>query len=493
MKRHKAYQKNESFKFLNLILALITILFLFSCREHQTPPNLLIIFPDQMRGQAMGFVGEEPVFTPNLDKFASRGIVFDQAVSNYPVCSPFRAMLMTGKYPVSNKVLTNSTNLVPPDNELQVNDTSWSDILHNKGYSLGYIGKWHLDRPYEPYIDCANNKGKVKWNEWCSPERRHSFDFWYSYNTYDYHLRPLYWTTDAGRNDFHYVDQWGPEHEADIAIKYIKNKKGEYRKKDKPFALVVSMNPPHMPYDAVPQKYKDIYKDVDTIKMFNKPHIPPANTKWGNYYRKNIRNYYAMITGVDEQFGRILQALKEEGLEDNTIVLFTSDHGNCLGIHNMISKNNHYEESMRVPLLLRWPEKITARQTDLLISSPDIYPTIMDLMGMQKEIPKTIEGTSFAEYIKHGTGNTPSSQIYIWMKPGQPESGRRGVRTENYTLVIDKTPNSTEEIILHDNRKDPYQMKNIAKEYPELVKELIHNELIPWLEKTNDPFIEKLR
>ncbi|RLD31288.1 MAG: sulfatase, partial [Bacteroidetes bacterium] len=157
------------------------------------------------------------------------------------------------------------------------------------------------------------------------------------------------------------------------------------------------------------------------------------------------------------------------------------------------SKNNHYEESMRVPLLLRWPEKITARQTDLLISSPDIYPTIMDLMGMQKEIPKTIEGTSFAEYIKHGTGNTPSSQIYIWMKPGQPESGRRGVRTENYTLVIDKTPNSTEEIILHDNRKDPYQMKNIAKEYPELVKELIHNELIPWLEKTNDPFIEKLR
>ena len=159
----------------------------------------------------------------------------------------------------------------------------------------------------------------------------------------------------------------------------------------------------------------------------------------------------------------------------------------------MISKNNHYEESMRVPFLLRWPKIITPRHTDLLISSPDIYPTIMDLMGIKREIPKTVEGTSYAEYIRHSTVNKPSSQIYIWMKPGQPESGRRGVRTKNYTLVIDKTSKSTEEIILHDNRKDPYQMKNIAKENSELVKELIHNELIPWLERTNDPFIEELK
>ncbi len=493
MKRNDGYPKNGGLKLLNLILSLLIVLSFNSCKEQQKAPNLLIVFPDQMRGQAMGFTGEEPVLTPNLDKFAASGIVFNQAVSNYPVCSPFRAMLMTGKYPVSNKVLSNSTSLVPPDNELQTNDTCWSDILHKKGYSLGYIGKWHLDRPYEPYIDCANNKGKLKWNEWCPPDRRHNFDYWYSYNTYDHHLRPLYWTTAAGRNEFHYVDQWGPEHEADKAIKYIKNKNGEYRKNNKPFALVVSMNPPHMPYDAVPQKYKDIYKDVDTVKLFSRPDIPPASAKWGIYYRKNIRNYYAMITGVDEQFGRILKALKEEGLEENTLVLFTSDHGNCLGIHNRISKSNHYEESMRVPFILRWPGKIIPRHTDLLISSPDIYPTILDLMGMKKEIPKTVEGTSFAKLIENENGKKPTSQMYIQMQPGNPELGRRGIRTHRYTLVVNKISDTDEEIILYDNKSDPYQMKNIANENPEIVKNLITSELIPWLKKTKDPFLIKLK
>jgi arylsulfatase A-like enzyme len=473
---------------------ILSILFSFaSCTEKEQTPNLLIVFPDQMRGQAMGFVGEEPVITPNLDKFASNGLVFNQAVSNYPVCSPFRGMLMTGKFPVNNKVLSNCTNLIPLDNELQKNDVTWSDILHEKEYSLGYIGKWHLERPYEPYIDCANNKGRVKWNEWTPPDRRHGFDFWYAYNTYDYHMHPLYWNTTESRNGFHYVDQWGPEHEADIAVKYIHNKDGKFRKKGKPFALVVSMNPPHMPYNAVPQKYKDIYKDSDTLKLFKRPDIPPANTKWGEYYRKNIRNYYAMITGVDEQFGRILKALKDQGLDKNTIVLFTSDHGNCLGIHNMISKNNHYEESMRIPFILKWPDKLSPGQTNLLISSPDIYPTLLDLMGFKNDIPEVVEGTSFADYIRSGKGNKPSSQMYIWMKPGHPETGRRGVRTEQYTLVIDKTPDAKEEIILHNNQADPYQMKNIAGKHPEIVSELVKNELIPWLRKTNDPFIENLK
>ncbi len=337
---------------------LVVLLFIASCKhiiEDTQLPNLVIVFPDQMRGQAMGFSGEEPVMTPRLDQFASEGIVFDQAVSNSPVCSPFRAMFMTGKYPQSNHVLSNCTSLTAVyDNQLQKNDTTWSDLLHERGYSLGYIGKWHLDAPYEPYVDCANNKGDMAWNEWCPPERRHGFDFWYAYGTYDYHDRPMYWSTDAGRNDFHYVDQWGPEHEADLAISYILNKDGEYRNSDMPFALVVSMNPPHMPYDRVPEKYKDLYKDTDTTTLFSRPNIPPSGTKWGDYYRKNIRNYYAMITGVDLQFGRIVDAIKQAGLDKNTIVLFTSDHGNCLGIHDKISKSNPYEESMRVPFILRW-------------------------------------------------------------------------------------------------------------------------------------------
>ena len=116
------------------------------------------------------------------------------------------------------------------------------------------------------------------------------------------------------------------------------------------------MNPPHMPYKLVPQKYVDVYKDKSLEELSGRPNIPAADTKMGKLYRNNIRHYYAMITGVDEQFGRILDALKQQGLEEDTIVVFTSDHGNCLGIHNQIAKNNRYEESMRVPFLIRYPE-----------------------------------------------------------------------------------------------------------------------------------------
>ena len=144
-------------------------------------PNLVFVFPDQMRGQAMGFLNEEPVITPNLDKFAKESLVLPQTVSNYPVCSPFRAMLMTGKYPHATKVLNNCySETTPYDCQLKTDERCWSDILKEKGYSLGYIGKWHLDSPYKPYIDCKNNKGKTAWNEWCPPGRRHGFDFWYA-------------------------------------------------------------------------------------------------------------------------------------------------------------------------------------------------------------------------------------------------------------------------------------------------------------------------
>ena len=319
-----------------------------------SPPNLLVVFPDQMRGQAMGFLGEEPVRTPALDQFASEGLVLDNASATYPVCSPYRGMLMTGKYPHANKVVSNCTNKTAPYGvELQEDDHCWSDLLKDRGYNLGYIGKWHLDSPREPYIDCANNHGDTKWNEWCPPSRRHGFDFWYSYGTYDYHTRPMYWRNDAGRHEFHYVDQWGPEHEADLAIEYLRNEGCAYRDEDKPFGLVVSMNPPHMPYDLVPECYVEQYAAVSDDELCARPNIPPAGTEWGDYYRANIRNYFAMVTGVDCQFGRILEALDDAGLADDTIVVFTSDHGNCLGIHDEISKGNHYEESVRVPFIIR--------------------------------------------------------------------------------------------------------------------------------------------
>jgi arylsulfatase A-like enzyme len=502
-------------KYLNLNFLIIIsncVLFL-SCEQREkkeTPrPNILFVFPDQMRVQTLGFRGEEPVITPNLDSFAKESMVFSNAVSNSPVCSPFRAMLFSGKYPVSNGVITNTTSLVAKyDIQLKTNERTWSDILKTSGYSLGYIGKWHLEYPYAPFIDCSNNQGAIKWNEWSPPERRHGFDYWYAYNTYDQHLRPMYWSTDATRNDFHYVDQWGPEHEADMAIKYIKNEDGSFRDKDEPFALVVAMNPPHMPYKQVPQRYVDMYddKEDEISALIAQPSVPDSTDRWGKYYRKHIKNQLAMVTGVDEQFGRILQALEENGLKENTIVVFTSDHGDCLGKHGKISKSNPYEEAWHIPFIISWLGKINQGTDDLLLSTPDIYPTLLELAGLQSAIPKDVEGLSFAPLLTGNTIDRPSSQLYF-MTRGQLSKrdreqhsknftdltiGERGIRTQRYTLYIERFAKDSSNVWLWDRQSDPYMMENIAKQNPELVEELIERELKPWLIKTNDPWLTGL-
>ncbi len=457
-------------------------------REH---PNLVIVLPDQMRGQALGFMNEDPVVTPNLDRLASEGVVLAQAVVNYPVCSPMRAMFMTGRYPHSNGVVGNCNSVTAPFGyELRQADRTWSDVLADKGYSLGYIGKWYLDAPHEPYVESSNNTAEMAWNEWCPPERRHGFDSWYAYGTYDQHTRPMYWAADTPRDEAFYVDQWGPEHEADRAIAYIQNEGGDFRDADQPFALVVAMNPPHMPYGLVPEKYVAYYDGKTYRDLLVRPNVDvDGDSPMSELARTQTKNYFAMVTGVDEQFGRILEALEEEGLANDTIVLFTSDHGNCLGTHGQISKNNHYEESMRVPFLVRWPGRIEPRHDDLMISTPDIFPTLLDFMGFAEDIPAEVEGASYASILLTGEGERPTSQLYLWVPPGEPAGGRRGVRTRRYTLMIEKTGDRVTETTLHDNKEDPYQLRNIADESPDVVERLIEEELTPWLEKTNDPWL----
>lgn len=454
-------------------------------------PNLLFVFPDQMRGQAMGFVGEDPVLTPNLDRFSTEGVVFTQAVSNYPVCSPYRGMMLTGLFPHSNGVLANcNTNGAEHGYELSPDARCWSDVLHENDYSMGYIGKWHLDSPHKPYVDTSNNSEEFAWNEWTPPERRHGFDFWYAYGTYDNHDHPEYWTTHAPRSERSVVHQWSPEHEADMALRYIRNEGGEYRDPEKPWALVVSMNPPHMPYQRVPDRYLEMYGDATDEELINRGNVElDGDTSGGRLARRHMRNYLAQVTGVDDQFGRILKGLEEAGLEEDTIVVFTSDHGNCLGSHEEVSKNVHYEESMRVPFIIRWTGTIEPRHDDLLVSTPDIYPTLLELMGMESQIPEEVQGSSRAPLLLTGEGERPTSQLYIWVPYGQPALGRRGVRTHRYTLSIGKTAEGITSTVLHDNVQDPYQLENIAEERPEVVQRLVEEELNPWLRKTGDPWL----
>lgn len=449
-------------------------------------PNLVFIMADQWRGQALGYKGIEPVMTPNLDRFAQEGVAFDNAVSSYPVSSPARAMLMTGQYPLANRVTGNcNSETAPYGVELQETARCWSDVLKDKGYSTGYIGKWHLDAPYKPFVDTYNNRGKVAWNEWCPDSRRHGFEHWIAYGTYDYHLRPMYWDAHAVRDSFYYVEQWGPEYEADRAIEYLKNEK-EIRQEGNPFAMVVSMNPPHTGYELVPQRYKDLYRNVDVESLCHNPAIPPKGTPMGDYYRKSVRDYYACMTGVDEQVGRILEALDELGLSENTIVVFSSDHGICMGMHGEAGKDIFYEESMSIPMLVRWPARIIPRRdTKLQIAFADLAPTMLALMGFEKDIPVEMQTFNLAAQVLKAGKKGPAFQPYYHCDPADARTGLRGLRNDRYTFAMQFKAGKTEEIFLFDRVKDPYQLHNMADHDEKLVKKF-KGLLKGWLLKTED-------
>jgi arylsulfatase A-like enzyme len=458
-------------------------------KETQSP-NLVLIIADQWRGKAIGYLNEEPVFTPNIDRLAGEGIHCLNAISSYPVSSPARAMLMTGQYPVKNGVTGNcNSETAPYGVELKTKALCWSDIIKEKGYEMGYIGKWHLDAPVRPFVDTSNNKGAIAWNEWCPPERRHGFDYWLAYGTYDNHLNPMYWENDALRDSFFYAEQWGPSFEAGKAIGFLK----DARKKDKPFALVVSMNPPHTGYELVPEPYKELYRnlDVDSIAV-RYPHIPPEGTLSGHYFRKNLRNYYACMTGVDKEVGRIINALKEEGLFENTIVVFTSDHGDSMGMHDHTGKNIYYEEAIHIPFIISWPEKLKPGINKTLpVAFADLYPTLLSLMGFKESIPEEIETYDLSEPLMNGE-EPEILQPYYKIQPDNLLTGYRGLRSKEYTFVIRATEGCIDEVILFNRADDPFQMKNIAPQSPELVENFTAS-LYEWLTKTNDPFASCLK
>lgn len=457
--------------------------------------NLVVVMADQWRGDALGFLGKEAVQTPYIDQFARTGVVVGQCVSGYPVSSPARGMFMTGAYPHVNGVTGNcNSNTAPFGVELRGEVQCWSDVLAAQGYALGYIGKWHLDSPHTPYIDCSNNRGAVAWNEWCPPDRRHGFGYWVAYGTYDQHLRPLYWNNATSRDDWKYIDQWGPEYEADLAIEFIQNNA------QKPFALMVSMNPPHPGYSLVPDRYKELYADlnVDSV-VAARPHLAGEGKLMGQV----LRDYYACMTGVDEQFGRIVEALKKQGLWDNTVVVFTSDHGDMMGAHEVVGKNTYHEEAMRVPMIWGGAGLKPRVDNELLMSLEDFSPTALGLLGYGNLVPSTTQTQNLALQLQGDQKNRPQGQLYMkmWSNGGEGTTGQEGIaidqdgwrgwRTERYTYAVRFEGGKVAERKLYDRMVDPFQMQNVADVQVKVVQKM-HRALGERLKQIDDPIAGKM-
>ncbi len=452
-------------------------------------PNILFYFPDTHRRQALGFTGEDPVVTPNIDRLASEGMVFTNACGNHPVCSPYRAMLMTGKYPCSNGVIANCNSAFTKYGAyLRESERCISDVLYDAGYHTGYIGKWHLDAPDAPDVD---DWRKGVWDAYTPPgPKRHHFQFWYSYGCMFDFLHPYFWVGDARKDGKTVVHEWEPTHESSVAIEYIRNRDGKHRDPEKPFALFVAPHPPHSPFELVPEQYLEPYRNTKLADLLNRGNVdlsldsgPTAAAK------KHVRSYFAMVTGVDEQFGRILRCLAEEGLEENTIVVFTSDHGEMLGSHNQMGKSVWYEESMGVPFAIRWTGRIEPGQQDMPLSVPDVMPSLLGLAGLEEMVPGGVEGTDYSDLMLGKSTRTAESAMYIapGLTPG-PGVGRRGLRTRRHLLGVEPGEGG-EKYTLFDLEKDPYELRNVADESPSLVKEL-RRQLDEWFERTNDPWLK---
>ena len=474
-------------------------------------PNIIYVFPDQYRNMAMDFwdnpefqqanILADPVHTPHLNRFAKESLVLSNAMSNCPLSSPHRGSLMTGMYPNKSGIPINCNSNRPISN-LRADVECMSDVFSQNGYECAYFGKLHADYPTRnnpqipgEYVD----NSKVVWDAYTPKERRHGFNYWYSYGTFDVHKNPHYWDNDGQR---HEPKEWSPLHEAKEVISYLKNERKQ-RDTQKPFFIMVGMNPPHSPYrslnDCMEEDY-NLYKDQPIDSLLIRPNADKKMNK-----ANSAKFYFASVTGIDRAFGMILESLHELGLDKNTIVVFTSDHGETMCSHSTNdAKNSPYREAMNVPFIVRYPNHLRPRVDNLLLSTPDIMPTMLGMANLQSHIPETVQGHNYAEILKEKETQEvkrPQGALYIKNADGNKnEEGKvvsyfpmgRGLKTHNYTiaLYINKEKQLVETTLFND-QKDPYQLHNLAfEEHPEIVQELL-KELGQELKRIDDPWYKE--
>ena len=432
-------------------------------------PNILFVFADQLRYSAMGSSGNKIVRTPNFDRLASQGLVFDNAFASHPLCSPYRANIVTGKYGFANGV---------PDNEYLL----WDDqvtlprALKTVGYYTAYVGKWHLGAG--PYTE----------------EKRHGFDHMFSFNCQNRHYGATYHENETGPIR---IDKFAPEGETDQAIKLMEDHVKE--REDSPFAIVLSWEPPHWPYDKYPQQY-NIY---DPAKVDLPPNVPK---QMAHFARREIAQYYGNVTSIDAQMGRLMETLDRLGIANDTIVCFSSDHGDHLSSHGYgkpmdswmhptkrASKSTPYEESIHIPFIMRYPRSVRAGwRTRAMFSSVDVMPTLLGLCGVG--IPDGVQGYNLAHVVTEKEGPATPDSVYLMnMGNGWPNRPKwvgcwRGVRTDRWVYArwhdVDE-----HEPVLFNRKNDPYERNNLAAN-PKFAKirDEMETRLKKWIADTDDPF-----
>jgi arylsulfatase A-like enzyme len=395
-------------------------------------PNIIYAFSDEHRWHSQSFTELPEVKTPNMAKLAQQGFEFTHCISNYPVCSPYRAMLQTGRWPFHTGII---------DNNLPLRQDEWTigKAFKQAGYRTALIGKWHM---VGQHVEPFGYDHSLIWEG--------TNIHWDKSKYYPANGEPQ---QPKGYNATLMTDQ---------ALDFIRESK------DNPFFLMISWNPPHSNFLDPPKEKLALYPEekslskrpnyqASTEKKSDKEPVLGKND-WSVY-----QGYHAHISAIDDELGRLMAELEKLGLAEDTILIYTSDHGSMMGSHGLSGKRQPFEESIRVPFTIRWPGKIDAgKRNDALFGTIDIVPTLCALAG----VPANAEcaGQDFSPHCFGKTGPEPDVQFIMHIAKENASGGKehpaplfRGARTKTHTLAILQKGGG----YLYDNSADPYQQHNL--------------------------------
>ena len=445
-------------------------------------PNILFVFTDDQRFDTIGALGNEAIHTPNLDRLAAQGTVFTHAHipsgTSGAICMPSRAMLHTGR---SLFRLQGAGQSIPEEHH------TIGETLRAHGYRTFGCGKWHNGKA--SYQRSFSEGDEIFFggmaDHWNVPA--YHYDPTGAYDSVLNEIRSPQQTNEVTERacDHIHVGRHSSEVLSDAAIRFL----DEYDGKD-PFFLYVSYLAPHDPR-SMPRKYLEMY-DAAEIRL-------PPNFMGGHPFdngdllvrdeqlagfprtpaetRRHIAEYYAMITHLDAQIGRVLDALDRSGHRENTIVIFAADNGLAVGQHGLFGKQSCYEHSVRVPLIFRGPGIPQGETRDAYVYLFDVFPTICEMVGI--DIPDSVDGMSMKEAIENPGIRLRETLYFAYREL------HRGVKDSRYKLVEYVVNGRHVMTQLFDLHEDPWEMNNIAADRPDALHRL-RSELLRYSHEWED-------
>jgi arylsulfatase A-like enzyme len=411
-------------------------------------------------------------------------------------------MLLSGMYPEQSGIWNNCR--AEREESLRDDIATITDLFYQAGYNTSYFGKCHWLKNDPLFNETGEYMGTTeapgghyinRYDTYVPPGKsRHSIEYFYQ-AIKDVHFDPMIYSnipnTIEGKKDgvMHRPKIFSPKNESQKILEYLRNKNAE-RDENKPFCMIWSINPPHNPWDDKNTDMETLkkYYDTDKYPVVDRSLVVRDNADLE--VAQYARHYFANVTSVDNYIGIVLEELKKMGELDNTIVVFSSDHGETLGSHGKTGKNIMEMEAMAIPFIVHWPKNIKAGAiNETLFGVPDVLPTVMGLAGLEKNIPTTVQGVDFSDELLDPTSAVKKKQDALLLMLIHT----RGVLTNRYTLSVEETKDGTaiNNTFIYDNQEDPYQLNRIAlKEKPEVSKQLL-SVLAEKLKLANDPWYQQ--